>query len=790
MIAQQKGGSAPATGSTHIAPDRKSVIDVMIAKQKGATQPAPAEHKTGLVQSLVQGAASPFLRTATNVLNFGESVADLAKGDVAGANAATSKARDFGYFGHNVTPVGMAPSTGNVVKDIGTGVKDILGTGGEIGSYLAPVGVGEEAVGAAKIAKQGLLPVLKKAGEGAAFGALGGTIGGAGYSAQQKDSNLGSIATGGLLGGATGGLLGGVLPIAGAAIGKTASEASRLLNKDQRVASTIAENERTLRQLEVNNATLRKNALANKAKGVDPVKLLSGTDLLKGVVDETGTIRTTGEGGPVSQLQDFIKPQEDIVSRALAQEGKTVPLADVRQQMINNINTSGIKGADKISALNSVENEIKGLQLEASPEGNIPLSAVHDAKRYKYANINYLNPSSKNTDKIIARTLKDIVERNTTSADIKALNNELGAHYSVLSLLEKLDGKKVQGGKLGRYFAKTIGGIAGSHFGPLGSIAGSEIAGKIQSALLKSNFGGETGKVLERSPLMENTLAKLSEAERQAKLPKLALPAPAIVPPLPRDTSGILSQAEAKSGLQARGWKGLDIKASEVPQKDGGFLSGVSAKPQTEGILSKQLADIRNKALSSSEELNQRLFAKAQAKQGIQESASRFGNSNAWEDVVRTIKASPAYKQEGSLTDGIINGTIMERPTFSQAGKQTGTRRIVVPREQAAKYAEQGYNQINTMDGLAHEAGMQSAEEYATLAMELSDKARAIDRTPDEKIIHDFLMQQEPQYAEIYNQREALKPAVKAENPGVPEIDQTVTGTPGPGTPTGTPTVK
>ena len=79
----------------------------------------------------------------------------------------------------------------------------------------------------------------------------------------------------------------------------------------------------------------------------------------------------------------------------------------------------------------------------------------------------------------------------------------------MLGLLEKLDGKKVQGGKLGKYFAQTIGSIVGSHFGPLGAIVGAELGGGIKGSLMSSTFGRAAGSQLEQSAAMQKALSQV-----------------------------------------------------------------------------------------------------------------------------------------------------------------------------------------------------------------------------------------------------------------------------------------
>lgn len=286
-------------------------------------------------------------------------------------------------------------------------------------------------------------------------------------------------------------------------------KASQFFDKNAQIKATVDKRYQALSQVVDNNGALRKIVADAQSKGIDVKRLLSQTDLLVDSIDSNGTIRTTEPGGAVSQMQDFLSHGENggvapeaVISNLLEKEGKFANLADLEKQMMDNLKNSDIVGADKKRAMNKIQDEIDGLKLEADENGNIPLSLVNDAKAYKYKNIDYNSPSSQNTDKLIARSMKELVENNTTSADVKTLNKELSSHYAVLSLLEKLDGRKVAGGKLGLYFAKGVGAIAGSHFGPLGVYVGSEVASKLKSLMMSGSFGKKTGGQLKSSETM------------------------------------------------------------------------------------------------------------------------------------------------------------------------------------------------------------------------------------------------------------------------------------------------
>jgi hypothetical protein len=338
-----------------------------------------------------------------------------------------------------------------------------------------------------------------------------------------------------------------------------------------------------LQKLESNNAVVRRATTKAKSQGINSKRLLAETDLLHGAVDENGTIRTQSA---IQELNDFIRPYEKTISQSLQQEGTTIPLQAVKNRLYRNVNRSGLEGAALENAFAKVEAEIRGLQRRTDGKGNITLGKVHDAKINKYSTIDYLNPAAKRADKAIARGLKELVEDNAKSVDVQALNRELSRHFSVLNLLEKLDGKKVDGGKLGKYFAQTVGTIVGSHFGPLGAIAGAEIAGRIKSAAMSSKLKGTTGAGLEVSDAMKAAQAKVQSindgSRNQSQTPTMAATAiPQITPSIKSQTAGRsqrvinLLTPDTKEGTwtgtaSSKPSKATDTSTSNAPGGKGG----------------------------------------------------------------------------------------------------------------------------------------------------------------------------------------------------------------------------
>lgn len=100
-----------------------------------------------------------------------------------------------------------------------------------------------------------------------------------------------------------------------------------------------------------------------------------------------------------------------------------------------------------------------------------------------------LKPTSKSTARKIGFVAKEMIENAYPNKDIKGLNELSGKYQALTNLLENAQGRTIQGGKLGKYFAQTIGAIAGATL-PLpgmgrvaGILGGKWIGGKIQEHL-------------------------------------------------------------------------------------------------------------------------------------------------------------------------------------------------------------------------------------------------------------------------------------------------------------------
>ena len=306
-------------------------------------------------------------------------------------------------------------------------------------------------------------------------------------------------------------------------------KAGQFTNPDKVVSKRVS----ALNTITGNKGPVYKTVEAAKRRGVpDPLGDIAKTDLLVGAVDSNGTINAKNA---IDNFNEVLNPYEAKVGQAIAEEGKTVNIEVLLQKLRATINSSKLAGKNKNKAMSEAAAELDGLMLVADEAGNIPLSEVHKAKVSSGGTINYLDPEKAATSKIVVQGLKEFVEENTTSINVKQYNSELSKLYSVRDILEQLNNRKVEGGRLGKHFSAVIGTmVGGSAGGPLGAVAGAEIGSKLKGAQMSQSFG-KGGKPLEVSTKLTDALKPT--ATGKAAVSDLVIPKSKTIIPIKKDTS-------------------------------------------------------------------------------------------------------------------------------------------------------------------------------------------------------------------------------------------------------------
>lgn len=353
--------------------------------------------------------------------------------------------------------------------------------------------------------------------------------------------------------------------------------------------------------------TLKKTTEKGRARGIDVKNVLAETDVLHGSVDKTGKITTKGPGGAVEQYtDDFIRGNEAIVSDALKKEGRSVAPQMVKQRLTQAVMDAGIEGKALTNALKAIDDEVAGYAIREGANGTIPLETLHSAKVDKYNGINFFTEgNTKKYDKTIARALKEIIEKETKSVDVQNINKELSKHFAVIDYLEKLDGKIVEGGKLGKYFAQTIGAIVGSHFGPLGAIVGAEAGGRVKGNLMSRVFSGKTGKMFPQAKVIEDAVKfkeskplELPQSSSEKSLGSLNTSQSTTISPTKNGIDSTIPETQGKS---------IDVsrETSKITQKIKGWIkefiptkSKLPPSRSKESVVLTNLDDVSDKVKS------------------------------------------------------------------------------------------------------------------------------------------------------------------------------------------------
>jgi hypothetical protein len=262
--------------------------------------------------------------------------------------------------------------------------------------------------------------------------------------------------------------------------------------------------------------TFEKNADASLQR-IAQAHIDSG--LLKDVVDSTGTINTSN--AIKRYAAETVDGSEGVVRQNLALEKKTVNLGEVERELISKIDPA-FEGAALTNAINGVKKEIAGLKTRADEFGNILLEKIQDAKVQTNSGIDYKKETTNviKYKKLVANTYKTIIENksefkvtiNGKQYGVKQINEALSKFYQDMDRLRALDGKKVNGGKLSKYFAQIsgnlIGGAAGSVVGgplgmAIGTVVGGETAGYLKGKGMTGTFGQGGQGIMERNPLLQ-----------------------------------------------------------------------------------------------------------------------------------------------------------------------------------------------------------------------------------------------------------------------------------------------
>lgn len=486
---------------------------VQSAAPATTTTPTVEPEKTdGFFKSVVRAVAAPVTKTLSSLQTVPEaafaavspnfSLKDVARRNVEG--------RNYGFFGENVRPFGAALQEASEGKRTATSAlvqtsKELAGNALNVASTIVPVGK-LPAVARATVAGR----MMQGARVGALSGAASGAAGAGGAELAEEGSTMQSVGTQALLGGAGGAAFGGIL-------GGVAPVVARVVSPTVRANTTVTRRTATLTDLQKKYPKVQAAFEQGQRKGIDVQKTLAETNLLNGAVDENGLVKTDRA---IENFNEFIAPLEGKVREVIKKEGRRISLDTIARNMDDFVAKTKMESGAYQKLTNELLSDLRGLQ--AKYGNQIPVEALHDTKIFRGSANNYMDTGANAINKEATRFYKDIVEQNVPSLDVAGYNRELSKYYAVRDALEALDGKRVQGGRLGTYFSSVIGsGVGGLAGGPLGAIVGAEAGARASGVQMASRFGSDLSKGLT----VTDEMARMS-AERtgRAAIPDVVLP--------------------------------------------------------------------------------------------------------------------------------------------------------------------------------------------------------------------------------------------------------------------------
>lgn len=386
--------------------------------------------KPGIVQSIAQTIASPFLRVLANVGAIGESISGL---ETAGLQAITGKKEeakktifelatqprqefDFGYLGK--------------VKTIET-PKEAIGVGAEIASTLLPVG---KAGQIAKLTLGG--KVLKGLEAGAKIGAVSGGLSGAGQALQEdltpKETFYNAAISAGI-GGVLGGTLGATAPVAGKLYQKFAEP------YEQRISNTIKDYYSKAIKPSITGKLTKEAAQRyddNTIKGVSIIANNKNNLILgerKGVLPES----VSDFSEAISQAKKGVFDSYNSLTKATGLTGNKIDLKPIADELDKIANDIGLQ--DNFPQI-VVYAEQKAQKLRArgsyDPEtAERVISEYNSALKNFYKNPNYESATKVRIDALAVNRLRkslDYLIENTTGAEYQ----EIKSYYGALKAIE------------------------------------------------------------------------------------------------------------------------------------------------------------------------------------------------------------------------------------------------------------------------------------------------------------------------------------------------------------------
>jgi len=269
---------------------------------------------------------------------------------------------------------------------------------------------------------------------------------------------------------------------------------------------------------------IKNNEVKNRKDINDSFKLAAREKL---IIEESADkkLNTTKAREALKEKQDVLEEQ---LQGALATDKQPrFNLEDLKATAKKNLRSQISNDADYLTAAKQVDDEIAAAIQE---RGKIVTGAeLNKVKRGMWSKAyNQSAPTAHKAARQVGNAAKEMIQSGYDNADIKGINQELGKYLNLDTILENAHGRVVNRGKLGRYAAQIIGGVAGAKVPVFGPLAGTWVGGKVSDMIASPER--VTGALAKKLKGMPET--KFNFRVDPKKTPILGLPKPEA--PLPQ----------------------------------------------------------------------------------------------------------------------------------------------------------------------------------------------------------------------------------------------------------------
>lgn len=445
------------------AQDVNNIYQELKAKQSGMQTAPEATKQPTFAGTIIRDVLKTPARLGLNFLGLAAALT----GNEDYAQKLAKEGMHTDYFG-NITPIGTSGTTGQ-------NIKESLGAGAELASYL--IGGGEAKAGlksaqaGLKFAKPTFTQIAKGAGEGFAIGTLGGT--GKGLA---EGESFGQAAGHGIQGGILGSVTGGLLSGAGAAISKSVG---------------VTEVGKTAVKSELNK--IFTDSLKDSVSGR---KIL--TEHSQGMNDaiEAGLLPKIENGRfNTSELQDNLQSLMNKLGEARGQDivtqNKPVTAGEIKKYLMDNVNQYVKDPLQKKKVQDTVNEWLAEVGDTDLVDLNRKQVAAGELARFQNSSDANIRQAYRSIYHGLGNLINDSVK--DTEGVNKAVNDTLKKYHGIQDFLESLHEQKAPGNSIidaltGHAAEAVATGVGGATHGGVGAVIGKESVPVI-GRILRKVFG-------------------------------------------------------------------------------------------------------------------------------------------------------------------------------------------------------------------------------------------------------------------------------------------------------------